>query len=168
MTRQMSKDKLLERIRVEHRRLESNLAKLSQEEILQPGVIGQWSVKDILAHLVDWEQRCMDWIEVSFRGETPETPAPGMTWRDLDILNQQIFEKHRNRALGEVLDEFHSSYQAMLKRVESISEEDLTDPHRFGWRAGKPLWKLVAANTYNHYRWAKTEIRKWIKARNVP
>jgi len=167
MTQQMSKDKLLEQIRVDRGRLEGNLAKLSQEDMMRSGVIGEWSVKDILAHLVDWEQRCLNWIEASFRGETPETPAPGMTWKDLDVLNQQIFAKHRNRTLEAVLDEFHSSYQAILKTVEDISEEDLTNPHRFGWRAGKPLWKLIASNTYNHYRWAKTEIRKWMKAQNI-
>ena len=134
---------------------------------MQSGVIGEWSVKDVLAHLVDWEQRCLNWIEASFRGETPETPAPGMTWKDIDILNQQIFAKHRNRTLEAVLDEFNSSYQAILKTVEDISEEDLTNPHRFGWRAGRPLWKLIASNTYNHYRWAKTEIHKWMKAENI-
>jgi hypothetical protein len=167
MAQQMSKDKLLDLIRVERRRLEDFLAELSQEDMVQSGVIGEWSVKDVLAHLVDWEQRCLNWIGVSFRGEAPETPAPGMTWKDVDILNQQIFAKHRNRTLEAVLEEFHSSYQAILKTVEGISEEDLTNPHRFGWRAGNPLWKLIASNTNNHYCWAKTEIQKWSEAQGI-
>lgn len=109
--KQLNKDIILERIRVERRRLEKNLAELSEDEMLQPGVVGEWSVKDLLAHLVDWEQRFLRWYDEGLRGLIPETPEPGLTWQDLDILNQRIFEKHRHRALDDVLAEFHASYQ---------------------------------------------------------
>lgn len=28
-----------------------------------PGVVGDWPVKDVLAHLVAWEQMCLGWYE---------------------------------------------------------------------------------------------------------
>jgi hypothetical protein len=34
-------------------------------------------------------------------------------------------------------------------------------------KAGSPLWVMAAANTSNHYRWAKTQLRKWLRARNA-
>lgn len=165
--KQLNKDIILEKIRAERRRLEKNLAELNADEMIQPGVVGEWSVKDLLAHLVDWEQRFLRWYDEGLCGLTPETPEPGLTWRDLDILNQRIFGKHRHRPLDDVLAEFHASYQQVLKTIEAMPEEDLIDPDRFEWRAGNPLWTMAAANTSNHYRWAKTQLRKWLRARNV-
>ena len=160
MTKQMTKDDLLENIRVERRRLENNLAALSKDEMTQPGVVGEWSVKDLLAHLVDWEQRFLGWYEAGLRGEVPETPAPGLTWGQLHILNRQIFEKHRHRSLDDVLAEFHVSYQQTLATVQTISEEDMFAPGRYAWTEGETLAGYIAANTGNHYRWAKTRLRK--------
>ena len=57
----ISKALALEKLQTERRRLEQNLAQLSENDMLQPGVVGEWSVKDIVAHLTDWEQRFLDW-----------------------------------------------------------------------------------------------------------
>jgi hypothetical protein len=55
--RKLTKEKIIERIHTERRRLEKNLAVLSDDDMVESGVIGEWSVKDIMAHLFDWEQR---------------------------------------------------------------------------------------------------------------
>jgi hypothetical protein len=91
----LNKEEILERIRTERRRLEHDLSQLTGEEIVEGGVVGEWSVKDILAQLVDWEQRYLGWYGAGLRGEVPETPAPGFCWGELDVLNQQIYEEHR-------------------------------------------------------------------------
>jgi hypothetical protein len=54
------------------------------------GVVGDWSVKDIVARLVDWEQRFIGWYDAGLRGEVPEVPAPGIVWDELDILNKEL------------------------------------------------------------------------------
>src|SRR5262245_23587754 len=48
---------LLEKIRSERARLEQSIAMLSEAQLTQPGVVGESSVKDIMAHLTVWEQR---------------------------------------------------------------------------------------------------------------
>jgi hypothetical protein len=45
--------KILTRVRTGHRRLEAYLAKLSQEDMLIPGIVGQWSIKDVIAHIME-------------------------------------------------------------------------------------------------------------------
>jgi hypothetical protein len=77
------------------------------------------------------------------RREVPERPAPGMTWDDLDRLNEQIYLLNRDKALGEVLADFYNSYQQSLRAVEALVEEDLTDPQRFEWREGAPMLSSV-------------------------
>jgi hypothetical protein len=161
----LNKRVILECIRTERRRLERNLERLSDEQMTMVGVVGEWTVKDLLAHLSDWEQRFIGWYEAGVRGEIPETPAPGISWEDLDVLNQRIYEKHRNRALEDVRREFAASYKRVLAVVEGISEEEMFSVGRYAWLGGNNLVGVILANTANHYRWAKGCIRNWLKSR---
>lgn len=161
----MDKEGILISIQTERRRLEKNLANLTDQELIEPGVIGDWSVKDILAHLVDWEQRFLGWYQAGLRGEVPQIPAPDMTWRDLDKLNQLIYEENKDRSLSSVLGDFETSYEQVLETVKSIPEQDIFPVGRYAWTGKANLNAYIMANTANHYRWAKTQIRKWVRKR---
>jgi hypothetical protein len=163
MKRNLTKEKIKERILTERRRLERNLALLSDDDMLEPSVIGEWSVKDILAHLFDWEQRFLGWYTAGLRGEVPETPAPGLEWNQLRILNQQVFEKHRDKKLKDVKEEFQSSFKKVLDTIDRISENDIFEIGRYKWTGKENIGGYILANTANHYRWAKSRIRSWMK-----
>lgn len=158
-----TKERIIESILTERRRLEKNLSLLSDEDMLEPNVIGKWSVKDIMAHLFDWEQRFLGWYNAGLRGEVPETPAPGLKWSELRILNQQVFERHRAKELQDVKSEFQSSYDTVLKTIKSIPEEDMLGQGRFEWTKRDTIAGFILANTANHYRWAKGRILRWMK-----
>jgi hypothetical protein len=160
---------VINRIEVEHRRLEKNLMSISEDNLQKPGVNGDWSVKDVLAHLTDWEERFLGWYEAGLRGEVPETPAPGLSWSwgNLDILNRQVFEKHRHSSLEDVQTAFEKSYQRTLEVVRSIPAEDMIQPRRYAWTKNETLMAYIVANTCNHYRWAKTIIRRWMKSEGM-
>jgi hypothetical protein len=162
----LNKDSVLEKIQTERRRLEKTLSGLSEEQLLETGAVGEWSVKDILAHLVDWEQRFESWYDAGLRDEIPEIPAPGLSWNELDTLNRQIYEKHRNRDLDDIQTEFHKSYEHVLTKIQAMSEEDIFKTGRYAWLGNGNLVGYILANTANHYRWAKTLILKWLKTRN--
>lgn len=163
MDEQMTKREILASIRSEREGLEATLGRLSEAQMTQPGVESDWTVKDILAHIVDWEGRMVQWVEESLRGEVPERPAPGMTWDDLDRLNEQTYLANKDRALDDVLAEFHASYQRALRTAEAATEADLIEPERFAWRQGDPMWHMVAANTWWHYKEHRETIENWLK-----
>jgi len=162
----MTKTRIMELIQHERDALERTLAGLSQTHMTQPGVEPGRSVRDILAHLTNWEGRMVGWIGESLRGEVPQRPAPGMTWDDLDELNQQVYLANKDKPLDEVLADFHRSYQAAWQAVEALTEDDLIDPQRFAWRKGDPMWHMVAANTWEHYQEHRESIEKWRTARS--
>jgi hypothetical protein len=165
MEEQITKIKILESIHSEHEALDIMLKQLTDAQMTQSGVENNWSVKDILAHITDWEKRMVQWIEESLQGQTPEQPAPGMTWDDLDKLNEQTYLANKDRPLSAVLTEFDDSYQQSLKVVEALTEEELLDPNRFEWRGGKPLWYMIAANTWEHYQEHRETISNWLEKR---
>ena len=163
MEEQMSKEKLIEEIQIERLHLESTLEKISRQQMVTPGVMDDWTVKDLLAHITVWELRMIRWLEQTVRDEVPEMLPPGMTWDDLDQWNEQTYQKHRHRDLDEVLADFGLSYPQALSALEDISEEDLIDPNRYTWRDGRPLWEMVAANTSWHYKEHEETITTWLK-----
>lgn len=145
-----TKDELLRRIELERAALEAALEGLSEAEMLRPVLDGGWSVKDVLAHIVAWEQLMIGWVEASLRGERPERPVTSDNW--VDQLNARFYEENRERPLADVLDEFHRSGAEARQTAESLSEEELFDPERFPWREGSALFTMVAANTCWHYQ----------------
>ena len=163
MDEQMTKTKILGLIRSGRETLEAMLDQLSETQMTQPSVENAWSVKDILAHITDWEKRMVQWIEESLQDKTPERPAPGMTWDDLDKLNEQTYLANKDRSLDEILVGFHDSCQQSLKVIEALTEEDLLDPNRFEWREGNPLWHMVAANMWEHYQEHRETIDNWLE-----
>ena len=149
MKKQLNKAELLEHIQTEHEKLEQTLATVGKKEMTQPGVVEEWSVKDVLAHLMDWEQRLLEWYQAGLRGETPELPAPGMTWANLAELNEQIYQKYCRRSLAAIMEGYQQSYQQILKAVQAIPESDLA-AGRFAWTKKRTLADYVAACTCDH------------------
>jgi hypothetical protein len=139
--------------------LEKKFSKLTPTQMVWPGSIDDWSVKDILAHLVDWEQRFIGWYQAGLQGKVPEIPAPGMTWRDLAKLNQAGYERHKNETLEEVLGQFGKSYQECYTLIEPMTDRELFEPKVYEWTGKSPLLRWIAANTSEHYTWASRNIR---------
>ena len=157
-----SKAQILELIKTEHEALQAVLESLAESQMIQPGAEEKLSVKDLLAHITDWEQRMVQWIEESLQGQIPEQPAPGMTWDDLDRLNEQTYLANKDRPLAEIRSDFKASYQQALATVQALSQADLFDPHRFTWREGNALWHMVEVNTWVHYREHRESISRWL------
>jgi len=166
MAKQKSKNELLTDIQTAHRRLERTLDGLSETELTRPGVVGKWSVKDVLAHLTAWEQLFLSWYDSGLGGRTPENLPVGMSRKAIDALNQEIFVQYRDKPSYEVLAEFRASYQRVLAVVQAVTEEDLFTAGRFAWTGKLALVDYAAGNTCNHYDWARAKIHAWLKTRD--
>ncbi|HVO70162.1 MAG TPA: ClbS/DfsB family four-helix bundle protein [Aggregatilineaceae bacterium] len=164
MTDPATKTELLERTRSEHLRLEAALTGISEEDMLRPGVVGAWSIKDILAHISDWEQRFLSWYRAGQRGEVPERPEPGLTWDDIDLLNQRIYDRHRLRTLPDVQAGFDDSYRELITAVDAMSEDELFTVGRFAWTRDYPLLVYLRANADEHYAEHADQIEAWRRA----
>jgi hypothetical protein len=157
--RAKTKKELLESIQTTRELLDKKFSKLTPKQMVWPGSMDDWSVKDILAHLVDWEQRFIKWYKAGQKGEIPETPAPGFTWRELPNLNQEGFEQHKNETLETVLERYEKSYLEIFELVESMQEQEIFEAKYYPWTGDSSLLPWIAANTSSHYNWARRNIR---------
>ncbi|MFQ6001234.1 MAG: DinB family protein [Anaerolineae bacterium] len=165
MADHMDKIKLLSALQTERARWEGLLAEVGEARMTQAGVEGEWSVKDIIAHVTAYEGWIAARLDSALRGETLRLDIDRL---DLEQRNAWIFEENRNRPLHDVLAESQQVFQQLLTLVQGLSDEDLTDPHRLEpfldplWTDGLPVWRCIAVDSYEHYRQHIPSIRAWL------
>lgn len=126
MGKRLARRELSQEIQVEREALNTLLKQIKPRQMTLPVVTpGGWSVKDILAHVVGWQQRILRWHEAEQRGETPAVPAPGLTWGDLKRFNEMIYQEHRRRSLKAVLLDYEEFHNRMIALIEATPDADL-------------------------------------------
>lgn len=159
-----NKKELLDQIQAGYQQFNGLLTKLSQDQMTQRGVVGEWSVKDMLTHLTNWELYAIMRIQIAAHGLplelrwTVEEEGEGY-----DRKNEQIYAANREKPLAEVQADFQRTYQQMLDFVAALSEEDLfAVAGHVGKQLGYPAWQLIAGNTYEHYGEHGESVREWL------
>ena len=164
MTPPKTKEEILKLLETERRRLEKNLASLKPEEYLLPGVVGEWNLKDVLAHLADWEAHMPGWVDAARSGDPVEEIEPGLTWDELEAFNQRIYARHKERPLKAVLKYFHATHQEFISMVAEMPDEEMLEPGRYKFLGSDAIYDWITQYAA-HDRWAKTHLRKWRKSR---
>lgn len=159
----MMKAEIIESIHTERQALYESIVNLLSEDLEKPGVVGEWSVKDLLAHLTAWEQLFLAWYADELAGKTVHLPVEGMTWEQIDELNQMIFEEHREKTFETVRGEAETSFQQILDAVEGMTEEVINQAGHYPWLGKHALSYLLRECTDIHYKWARELVTKWVK-----
>jgi hypothetical protein len=155
MNNSLSKPEFLETMRSERERWEALLAQADEAQLVQPGVAGDWSIKDIIAHVTAYERGLVKWLEAASRRESIEFPL--LDHPDVDHRNAVIFSENQDRPLPDVLLESRQVFQKLLELVHALPEQQLLDPHLTEWfvtprwNQSRPLWKCIADDSYKHY-----------------
>ncbi len=164
MPQPRTKTAIMERLRADRRRLEQNLAGLKREQLVEPGVVGQWSIKDVLAHLADWEAHMSIWLDAARSGDLVEGLDPGLTWEQLDLFNERVYRAHRDESLDHVLEYFRGEHERFMAMVEAMPEDEMLERGRYAFLDKQAIYDWLGAYAA-HDAWAKTAIRKWLKGR---
>jgi hypothetical protein len=157
-----SKAKILADIHTEWELLERLLNSLSEEQMLVPGVEGQWSVGDILAHISAWEKVLLDRLSAVLTASPLQYPVI-LNWDDVHAHNARIFNENQGRPLSSVILEFRNLYRGVLTVVEALDEEALLRPIPWDWpQEHLTVWQIIVANTSDHYQEHRQSIEKWL------
>lgn len=140
--------------------IEGLIEQVGEARLAEPGVTGEWSVKDILAHMTAWEERIVAWAEALLQGTRPK-PAPwSRDWSE-EQVNAAIFESNRDRPLADVLRRWRQTHQGVIAGIGALSE-DVLFHQKVEWLGGGSFADAVPGNSYEHYRTHASEIRKWL------
>lgn len=161
----MTKEELLEALEGNRQELEELLETLPDETMLEPGVVGTWSIKDILAHLSAWEAQIVTMLFQISQGIDRPTTAH-FRKETVDVLNQRWHESSKDRPLDMVWQDWLGVRKQTIRRVSEMSERDLTDPRRYGWLREKALWEWIAGDSIDHEDEHADAIREWLDQRD--
>lgn len=155
----ITKEKLLQKIEASRKQLQEVLGQVDRSQMTQPGVVGEWSVKDVVAHLTAWEDMMVTWLVDYPKGVPVERPTSDA---EFDEWNERIYLQNKDKPLEEVLRAFDSAHEMTLQALHDTPEEVLFEAGRYAYRGGLPLWQMVAGNTWWHYREHGEEIDNWL------
>lgn len=129
-------------------RLLEALAPLPDEALLEENTIGEWSVADVLSHLVNWEAELVTALHKLDQGKSPD--ALLRATEDRDAFNALHHTEMKGRDLDRIFDDLQGVRSKLEGWIEDFAERGLEDPKRYPALKGMPLWKLIAENSFMH------------------
>jgi hypothetical protein len=126
------------RIRADRQVWQDLVAEVGRKRMLEPGPMGEWTFKDMAAHLAAWRNVRIPMIEAIGRG----APVPASTWpADMDDdepINAWLQERDRERPLDEVLADYDGTFERLAAAVEALPDAVAHDPNGLPWAGGTP------------------------------
>jgi hypothetical protein len=114
----MNKSELLNGLREQYQQWEELLDQIGEARMDQPGVVGDWSIKDIVAHLTGWRRRTVARLQAAQREGEPLPYWPAHLQTD-DEINAWIYETNSGRSVREVPSESHHVFQQLLAALKA-------------------------------------------------
>lgn len=153
----MNQRDLLKALAASRAELDQALAGLSDDQMTEPGLIEDGTLKDILAHLTAWEVELVTALGKLARGQTPK--PLGNTQAETDALNAKWHKDYQGRPLERVRADYDAVRAQTIRQVERLSDADLTVPRK--WLKGGTLHDMILSETIEHEAEHLPQIRAW-------
>lgn len=147
----MKRQQILDKLAATWKEFEDSYAGLSEALLLQPRVTGDWSVRDIIAHVTWWEQEALKHLPVIREGG--RSPRYSVTYGGIDAFNAMMTEQRSGLSLATVLQQHDDVHAALIDYVRQSPEELFVRETKFRRR--------LRFDTYGHYPIHAKAIRDW-------
>jgi hypothetical protein len=153
----MDRPGLLKRLDTAWGAFQDSYAGLSAAELMEPGVTGDWSVRDILAHVTTWEEEALKYLPLILEGGTP--PRYRATYGGIDAFNALMTERKKELSVSEVLRQVDEIHRRLIDLIQGTPADQFARETRFRRR--------LRLDTYHHYPQHAEAIRRWRAQRPV-
>jgi hypothetical protein len=160
------KQRITNLLKDEYDRWNTLLGQLTEEQITSRKLAGDWSIKDVLTHLMAWQQRSIARVEAGINDREPVFPA----WpegldpeaEDVNEINAWIYETHRDRSWAHVYQDWKNGFQRLIALGEAVPEAVLVEVGRFDWLKEYPL-SIILAGSYEHHQEHREGLEAWLR-----
>jgi hypothetical protein len=149
-------ERLLRRLDAAWTAFTNSYAGLPEELLVEPGVVEDWSVKDLLVHVTTWEGEALRHLPVVIAGGRPPRYA---LEGGIDAFNARAAEAGRRRPLDEVLRRQAETHTRLVDFIRSQPRGT------FGGRTRAR--RRLRLDTYGHYPEHTAAIRAWRQRRKA-
>jgi len=116
------------------------------------GTVGEWAVRDVLAHMVFWHERCLTAVRTTMNGTYEPTGDI-----DENAENAAAVAGHAATPTAQLMDRVKTTGLEISALLGEVPEEL--------WEQKLHLESWVLGTTLNHYADHRDEVRKVLEAR---
>lgn len=102
-------------------------------------VCGDWTLKDVLAHVADWEWVGAEGLRDMADGQSPEVEHI----EDIHAWNQRHYEMRRGEPWEQIRTDLQAARDAMVGVLQGMDERDLARPFTFPWGSEGAAYQWV-------------------------
>jgi uncharacterized damage-inducible protein DinB len=110
---------------------------LDANTLVSTAVMGEWTVRDVLAHVAAWDDIHVSRVELALTGREAEIVGV-----ELDERNAELFVQRRGWSLEQALRAATDSRRRFLEIVGAANAEQLVRPIRLPWRETS-VWEFA-------------------------
>lgn len=155
----MNKKELLAALEESHARVLEAIEGLTPQQMLEQGVVGDWSIKDILAHLSRWEAELVKLLWQAHQGIKPSGVYTDQI--SVDEVNARWQQEDQDRPLDRILEDFNGVRNQTIRRLDYFTDQDVSTPERYRWLEGRALWEWIAGDSFEHDLEHLVQIKAW-------
>jgi hypothetical protein len=152
----MTQEDLLAQIHKDRASFAATWQNLTNKQMLQrPGPQDDWSVKDLIAHLIWWENFMIERVKDKLSG------GEGKRTESIDSLNARIFEENQDRNLADILSEFALNLSKIEALVANLNNEQINDTNVINIK-GEALLHYLIGDTFGHYDMHRDDLQNFV------
>jgi hypothetical protein len=144
-------DRVLNQLAAAWTDFHASYAGLGDEGMLTPGVVGDWSVRDLIAHVTWWDQESIDHLPITLvRGRLPRY---SQVYGGIDAFNALQTRAKASLSLDEVRAEADATHERLLQYLLSLNPAE--------WMGNERFRRRLKLDTWSHYPIHAADIRAW-------
>ena len=150
-------EKMLKRLDMAWTAFKESYAGLTDAQLLESGVTGDWSVRDIIAHVTTWEEEALKHLPLIIAGGRP--PRYSTSYGGIDAFNARTTAQKHGLSLAEVRRQQEEIHRQLVAFIRSAPADEFARETRARRR--------LRLDTYGHYPLHTAAIREWRERRSA-
>ena len=108
----MSKESVLGRLEQSWQAFLKSFAGLPEPALFEEGVCGEWSIRDIMAHITTWEEETLEALPLIL--ENKRLPRYSTKYGSVDAFNALHWEKKKKLSFSQVRKDLASTHKRLM------------------------------------------------------
>lgn len=137
--------------------LRSLIESIPEDELTAAGVVGDWSIKDVMGHVAFWDERAALTLRAATAGKPHDIPkGEGPNW--VDEWNEREYRARKDKSFKDIRGEWITAHENARSALAEVPE-GLLDT-----QAGPAkVIDYFAGDTYTHYDEHLEQIKAWLR-----
>jgi hypothetical protein len=137
------------------------LADIDPQLLTTPGLAGEWSAREVIAHLGYWAGHAAEALHHAAQGRTPEFGEDDL---DVDERNAVVARVSADTDLATVRQREQAAFDALLTAIQRADPAWLDERVSYG----DSLEQVIRDDGADHYREHTLDVRAWFNGGDEP